>query len=787
MLIFLDPHSCLYSKLLSVVSSFNLTQIVSEPTRVTESSSTLIDLIFVIPTVIVKYCSTLPPLANADHYGLQLIMTTKSPVKRSKPVSRRIWRYTLADFNRAAELLDTIEWTNLLPDNVDDFWSAWKTYFLQIMEICIPNANVKVKKNIPWMNKGISVAIKQRNKLFQVAKRTGKSSDRIKYNLKRNHVVAMLRQSKQSFFNRLNDADSKTFWRTVRLLNHQQTSLPTLHHNGTAIELSESKADALNNFFYNCFNHRFPPLASSDSEYAYKELLSQDCPQHLLCTEDTIFDLLVALDTSKSTGCDGISGKMLKSTADSITPTLTALFNMSISSGKIPKEWKMGRIAPVPKGTDRTSLSGYRPISILPVISKVIERHVKSIIETHLQHNAPISDRQWGFMSSRSTMSALIKVVDDCSQALDQGHELCAVFFDVRKAFDTVPHLPLLQTLDKLGLNKYLLRWIRNYLFQRAQYVAIDGCESQSLPVVSGVPQGSVLGPLLFICYINDVTAVISSGSEINLFADDIVLYRIITSPSDFVHLQQDIDSLSSCVTDKQLQFNATKCRQMLISRKRAHSSTPPNLYVSGTALLQVSEYKYLGVVITSDLSWRPHITNMCNKTRKLIGLLYRRFYQSSNSSILLKLYLSFVRPHLEFSSAVWSPHLKGEVEAVEKVQKYALKVCMKSWDTSYADLLSMTSLPSMQCRRLQTSLCHLYKIVHGLTDFPGAPTTRQQFHYNSRSSTTEALVVPHFRTSSHQNSFFPLTICEWNKLPKEIIECKTLCSFKKFLSKHYV
>ena len=168
----------------------------------------------------------------------------------------------------------------------------------------------------------------------------------------------------------------------------------------------------------------------------------------------------------------------------------------------------------------------------------------------------------------------------------------------------------------------------------------------------------------------------------------------------------------------------------------------------------------------------------MCNKTRKLIGLLYRHFYQSSNSSIPLKLYLSFVRPHLEFSSAVWSPHLKGEVEAVEKVQKYALKVCMKSWDTSYADLLSMTSLPSMQCRRLQASLCHLYKIVHGLTDFPGAPTTRQQFHYNSRSSTTEALVVPHFRTSSHQNSFFPLTICEWNKLPKEIIECKTLCSF---------
>ena len=228
----------------------------------------------------------------------------------------------------------------------------------------------------------------------------------------------------------------------------------------------------------------------------------------------------------------------------------------------------------MPKGTDRTVLSGYRPISILPVISKVIEQHIKTIIETHLQHNAPISERQWGFMSSRSTMSALIKVVDDCSQALDQGHEVCAVFFDVRKAFDTVPHLLLLQTLDKLGLSKYLLRWVRNYLLQRIQYVAIDGCESQSLPAISGVPQGSVLGPLLFISYINDVTSVISSGSEINMFADDIVLYRIIKSPSDFVQLriQQDIDSLSKCVTDKWLQCNKM---QTDVYFKQMNSCTP--------------------------------------------------------------------------------------------------------------------------------------------------------------------------------------------------------------------
>ena len=223
---------------------------------------------------------------------------------------------------------------------------------------------------------------------------------------------------------------------------------------------------------------------------------------------------------------------------------------MSLSTGVFPSEWKVARVVPVPKGTDKTLPSGFRPISILPVMSKLIERHVKSIIENHLQNNAPVSSRQWGFMSSRSTVSALINVMNDLSQALDQDHEVCIVFFDVSKAFDTVPHLPLLETLEKLDVDRYLLRWIKSYLLQRSQFVCVDGCNSHLLPVISGVPQGSVLGPLLFISYINDVTSVVSAGSEINLFADDIALYRVIKGVEDYTQLQVDINSVSSCIEE---------------------------------------------------------------------------------------------------------------------------------------------------------------------------------------------------------------------------------------------
>ena len=141
------------------------------------------------------------------------------------------------------------------------------------------------------------------------------------------------------------------------------------------------------------------------------------------------------------------------------------------------------------------------------------------------------------------------------------GHEVCIVFFDISKTFDTVPHLPLLETLEKLDVDRYLLRWIKSYLLQRSQFVCVDGCNSHLLPVISGVPQGSVLGPLLFISYINDVTSVVSAGSEINLFADDIALYRVIKGVEDYTQLQVDINSVSSCIEGKYLQFNAKKCR----------------------------------------------------------------------------------------------------------------------------------------------------------------------------------------------------------------------------------
>ena len=341
--------------------------------------------------------------------------------------------------------------------------------------------------------------------------------------------MSLLRESKEDFFNHLHNTNQKDFWKAIRKPNAKQPTIPTLTDGDFPADTNQDKAILLNNFFFSCFNRQCPPLASDFLGSTADELDPLGFPQDLLCSEDAVAELLASLDPSKSSGVDGISAKMLRFAAYSIASSLSNLFNQSITTGTYPREWKLARIVPVPKSDcPSTSVTGYRPISILSIVSKVLECHVKDIIDEFLAQSCPISDCQWGFMHHRSSVSALIAVFHDWLRALDSGHEVCVVFFDVKKAFDSVPHAPLLEKLSEIGLNPYIIKWIKSYLTDREQFVVVDGSSSNPLQVLSGVPQGSVLGPLIFLIYINDVVWQISSSSKINLYADDIALYRTI-------------------------------------------------------------------------------------------------------------------------------------------------------------------------------------------------------------------------------------------------------------------
>ena len=226
------------------------------------------------------------------------------------------------------------------------------------------------------------------------------------------------------------------------------------------ITSDKDKAEALNSYFSQCFNLAFPPLSLSDNITGCTE----QCPPELLCEKDEVLELLLSIDVSKSSGPDGISGRMLKATAHSIVLSVTTLFNKSIASGTVPSGWKTSAVVPIPKGSDNTNVSNYRPISLLSILSKLLELHMHGLIYKHLLLYHPIAIQQWGFQPYKSTVSALVDVTHQWSRHLDNGAEVCVVFFDLKKAFDSVPHRTLINKLSDIGLPQHLIHGLRTIL-----------------------------------------------------------------------------------------------------------------------------------------------------------------------------------------------------------------------------------------------------------------------------------------------------------------------------------
>ena len=308
---FFNLNSPLYNKLMSVVASFSLSQIVSEPTRVTDTSSTLIDLIFVSSPTNVLTCSTIPPLANSDHNGLQLIVKLNSDKRLGKCAPRKVWNYSLADFDLINGQLENINWDALLSVNVDELWSSWKICFMHIMQMCIPSKTITPSKNLPWITRSVIKSINKKKALFRKYKCTGNSQDHAKYKAQRNNVVTLLRQCKEQFFFNLNSANIKDFWKAVKKVNKTKNiTIPALSDGHSSVASNTGKADLLNNHFFNCFNRGYLPLNSTLS--APSESDPTDFPADMLCSEEVIYNLLLNLDVTKSTGVDEISARMLK-------------------------------------------------------------------------------------------------------------------------------------------------------------------------------------------------------------------------------------------------------------------------------------------------------------------------------------------------------------------------------------------------------------------------------------------------------------------------------------------
>ena len=498
-------------------------------------------------------------------------------------------------------------------------------------------------------------------------------------------------------------------------------------------------------------------------------------------SREGILKLLQQLNPNKASGPDNIPIRVLKECAEQIAPFLQALFTQSLRTGNLPTDWKTAFITPLFKKGDRSLPSNHRPVSLTSVCCKLMEHIIFRHIMNHCETNNILTEVQHGFRRKHSCESQLLETVDDLAYHIDQGHQVDVVVLDFRKAFDTVPHRRLLSKLDHLGIRGSTHKWIETFLTSRKQKVVVDGAESAASDVLSGVPQGTVMGPLLFLLYINDLPC--SIKSQVRLFADDALIYRVIHKQADHETLQEDLQHLENWQEKWLMQFNPSKCTVIRMTSSRRK----PKVYdylLCGQKLKPVDSNPYLGVEISRTLSWNLHIDNVVKKANSIMGLVKRNLYAAPKPTKILA-FQSIVRPTLEYAASIWDPSTQKNITKLEKVQRSAARFVCSDYSpfNSVTAMLEQLQWQTLEDRRKSARLTNLFKIRNGEL----IVTAAEKRLTPTRSTRIHAARFKQLATKSDtfKNSFFPKTIVNWNALPPAVIEAPSTPSFKERLKKH--
>ena len=459
------------------------------------------------------------------------------------------------------------------------------------------------------------------------------------------------------------------------------------------------------------------------------------------------------------------------------------LFNKTIQDGVLPKSWKDAEVKPIYKKGRKDLPGNYRPVSLTSILCKLFETFVRDALYNHLIENSLLSDVQYGFCKKRSTVSQLLVTVNEWLSYIDKKVPVDAAYLDFRKAFDSVPHQRLLSKLHGYGIRGNTYDWISSFLSDRHQYVNINNNLSKRVPVTSGVPQGSVLGPVLFIYYINDLPDAVKC--LLKLFADDSKAYMPILMASQHQILQESINNLVTWSDKWLIKFNSDKCKILHLGP----NNPKYNYYIKDnniiTILKETNLERDLGVNIDPNLTFDSHITSVIKNARRMSGLLLRTFTYKS-PIILIPLFKSMVRTPMEHAGVVWSPYKKKYINNLEKIQRHFTKQILGMKNLTYHERLTRIKLPSLEYRRFRGDLIETYKILHSLYD---PLTTRSLLTVDSQSKTrTNGLKLKKNRVNLKQYQMFYTNRIQthWNKLPRDIVNAKSLNQFKNKIDTHF-
>jgi len=753
----LTANNSIGKEFLEFTLNFHYSNLIRDPTHYKGS---ILDLLLTNNSSCITSPSSSTGLSTSDHFSTKFLLNIQRPTPSIK---------TFRDYKNIKLLNAHIakEFNNLYDIFfVSDKYSFFIHFIKELSNIYIPIRSLTIKPNVTIYPKHIKRLLATKNKIFK--------------DLKNNkiHPSQYLRFCKtvKHIINRYNSirikklvSSSQGIHKFMKRFAKGHSPIPYLEHNGLYIFEDKAKCDL--------FARAFAPSFSNVPIQNHPILPPSNYSSQLDDIDFTLIDIvniLKSLPPKEGVSADGISYKLLKNCTDSIAPFLADIFRDSLDSGILPELWKISFITPIFKKGSNSDVSNYRPIAITSSICRVFERLILQHILAHLEANKIISDQQFGFLKKRSTVTQLLSSFDAWYKAILNNQGIDCIFIDFKKAFDSVPIRYLIYKLSNIGIKGKLLNWISNFLSNRTASVKINNNYSDPIPIMSGIPQGTIIGPVLFLIYINDIIYRIPSPTKTMLFADDLKIFCEFSANNDNACLQESLIKIEEWCIDWALDISLNKTCTFHIGK-----NNPRKRYILfGTILQTVSSVTDLGITFTDKLSFEAHLTKIIKKAYHR-SILVLNNINSSNPKIFSLAFKSYVRPILEYASIIWSPKTKKLILKIEQIQKWFTRIALAKCKISkmnYENRLKFLNLESLVLRRTLFDLSTIFRLTKNFTHLD--PTRFVDFSTRPiRNKHNLQLRVPK-KISKTEHWIINRSLNLWNVLPIQIINSPNPKSF---------
>ena len=763
-----------HDNFLDAVMRNDLNQIITEPTRL----DNILDLLLTSTPMLVSNVNIVEPFTHScDHNAIEFSINIQSePLKTNK----NKYNFRKADFESIADYVQNVDWLSVYRStkgNVETFWKSICSTLDYCIEAFVPKfKQSKRKTKCPKIIR--SLALKKRSLYRKSVSDISKSSKAAYIKVSKEYDAAVKKFNLQREQTLLEDPSLAKFYSFINSKLQSTLTTPTLtDDNGNIIADPKEKANNFNTYFSTVFTE-------DDGIIPNVSRLTDD--QHFLSnitfTYSDVLRKILDLPSKTSRTPDGFPAFLLKNIATAIAFPLSILFELSFTQGILPDIWKTALIIPIYKKGKPSSCENYRPVSLTCISCKVMESIIVSQMLIYLRKYNLLTKEQYGFLSRRSTCTQLIDTLHTWSEAINKRQRVDSVYIDFSKAFDTVSHTKLLLKLNAYGFEYEILNWIASFLQGRSQIVCVEFETSSPEKVISGVPQGSVLGPLLFILFINDIITCLEEECQIKLFADDAKIFSC--RSVDNIHLSKSLENLCQWAKTWQLRIAFEKCAVLTVGNTKVPAR---NYNLSGHQLNQVNQIRDLGVIITSDLKSSAHCSMIAAKAYARAHLIMKCF-TSRNPEILIKAYTTYVRPLLENASPVWNPHLIKDINVLEKVQRnFTRRINYFRVDhpcyQTYTERLNAYNLETLESRRVKHDLILMYKLTHNLVDLDInslCKIVNNKYDMRGNSKKLKPSSIPKLESVKYE--FCNRVIPKWNALTEECVSSKTVSAFKQYL-----